>query len=67
MEADGLQVINWYVDVAFVVYHDMHSYNRIMMNLGKGCVYGSSGKININTTSSNMAEKVGFSDPPPSK
>ena len=51
LEFFGLQVIKWYVDVDFAIYHDMHRPNRIMMTPGKGYVYGYYGNQNLNTNS----------------
>ena len=62
LRADGIQVIKWYVDVYFTVHHEIISHNRIMMNLGKGCVYSLYGKKNINIKSSTETELVGVSN-----
>ena len=40
----------------------MRSHNEITMTQGKGCVYGSSGKQNLNTNSSTNDELVGVNN-----
>ena len=62
LDMDRLQVVKWYVDVYFAVHRTIHSHNRIMMTLGKGCMFGSSGNQKLNKNSSTKSELVGVRD-----
>ena len=59
LKDDNLLSINWNIDVAFLVHHDIRSHTGIMAKLGKGCVYGATVKQKISTKSSMEAELVG--------
>ena len=62
LEADGANIVKWWVDAAFAVHSDMRSQSGGMMSLGKGAVYGSSTRQKLNTKSSTEAELVGVND-----
>jgi len=62
LEADGIQVVKWFIDVSFAVHGNMRSHTGAMMMLGKGCMYASSARQRLNTKSSTEAELVGVSD-----
>ena len=62
LKGGSLNSIKWYIDVVFSVHHNMRSHTGIMMMMGKGCIYGASGRQNINTKSSTEAELMGISD-----
>ena len=48
LEADNIQIINWYIDKAFGVHDDMKSHTRACMTLGKGMIYAFSNKEKVN-------------------
>ena len=52
LEYGSINLIKWYIDVAFVVHHNMIIYTGMEMMMVKGCIYGASGRQNINTNSS---------------
>ena len=62
LEGGSLNSIKWYIDVEFVMHHNMRSHTGMMMTMGKGCIYVASGKNKINTKSSTKAELMGISD-----
>ena len=62
LEGGSLNSIKWYIYVAFAVHHNMRSHTGMMMTMGKGYIYGASGRQSINTKSSTEAELVGISD-----
>ncbi|KAI2512927.1 Reverse transcriptase (RNA-dependent DNA polymerase) [Fragilaria crotonensis] len=62
LEADGCNVVKWWVDASFAVHPDMRSHTGGVMTLGKGAIYGTSTRQKINTKSSTEAELVGVND-----
>ena len=63
LEVDILQANKWYSDLDFMVQHDMHSYNRIMIDLGNGCIDDIADKNKINTNSYTNTETIKFGEP----
>ena len=59
LEAENLQIIKWWVDGAFATHPDMRSHTGGMLSLGKGTIYGTVTRYNLNTRSSMEAELVG--------
>jgi hypothetical protein len=62
LRADNLNIVTWWVDVAFAVHNDMRSHTGGAMSLGAGAIYSSSQKQKMNTKSSTEAELVGIND-----
>jgi hypothetical protein len=62
MEANQMDLNQWYIDGAFAVHEDMRSHSGSFMTFGKGMMSGSSNKQKINTTSSTEAEVVAVHD-----
>jgi hypothetical protein len=62
LEADGMQVVKWWVDAAFAVHDDMKGHTGGVMSLGKGAIYGASKKQKIVSRSSTEAELIGVYD-----
>jgi Reverse transcriptase (RNA-dependent DNA polymerase) len=62
LEANGCNVVKWWVDASFAVHPDMRSHTGGVMMLGKGAIYGTSTRQKINTKSSTEAELVGVND-----
>jgi hypothetical protein len=62
LEANDLQIIQWWVDASFAVHHDMRSHTGGTMSLGKGAIYSTSVRQKLNTKSSTEAELVGVDD-----
>jgi hypothetical protein len=62
LEADGSNIIKWWVDASYGVHHDMKSHTGGVMSLGKGAVYATSTRQKLVTKSSTEAELVGVSD-----
>ena len=60
LEYDGTGRVKWWVDVAFVVHHDMKSHTGGMISMGIGSLYYTSQKLN--TKSSTEADLVGVND-----
>mmetsp|Transcript_7928 Transcript_7928/g.11457 ORF Transcript_7928/g.11457 Transcript_7928/m.11457 type:complete len:124 (+) Transcript_7928:773-1144(+) len=62
LEADKVLVINWYIDGAHAVHHDMWGHTATVMTLGKRAAYSSSSKQKINTMSSTETELIAVND-----
>ena len=62
ISADNLQIIKWYVDVAFEVHPDFKSHTGGDITYGKGTPVSMSRKQKLNTHSSTEAELVGPDD-----
>ena len=62
LEANDLQIIQWWVDASFAVHRDMRSHTGGTMSLGKGAIYSTSVRQKLNTKSSTEAELVGVDD-----
>jgi hypothetical protein len=62
LEADGSNIIKWWVDASYGVHPDMRSHTGGVLTLGKGAVYATSTRQKIGTKSSTEAELVGVSD-----
>ena len=62
LEADDLQLIQWWIDGAFATHCDMRSHTGGAMSLGKGIIYGTSTRQKLNTHSSTEAELVAVDD-----
>ena len=53
LEADGTNIIKWWVDASYAIHPDLKSHTGGVMSLGKGTIYGStSPKQKLNTKSS---------------
>jgi hypothetical protein len=59
LRADNINIVKWWVDVAFAVHCDMQSHTGSTMSMGAGAVYSSSQKQKMNTKSLTEAELVG--------
>eukprot|EP00980_Cylindrotheca_fusiformis_P025578 scaffold14118_cov91-Cylindrotheca_fusiformis.AAC.1 len=62
LEADSMNVIQWWVDASYGVHPDLRSHTGATMMMGKGSLYSKSMKQKINTRSSTEAELVGVND-----
>ena len=62
LEADGTNIVKWWVDASFAVHPDMKSHTGATMSMGKGSIYSTSTRQKLNTTSSTEAELVAVSD-----
>jgi hypothetical protein len=62
LEADGSNIIKWWVDASYGVHPDMRSHTGGVLTLGKGAIYATSTRQKIGTKSSTEAELVGVSD-----
>ena len=62
LEADKLQLTQWWIDGAFATHRDMRSHTGGAMALGKGVIYGTSTGQKLNTRSSTEAELVAVDD-----
>ena len=62
LTADTTRVVKWWVDASFAVRKEMRSQTGATMSMGKGCIYSSSRKQKLNTTSSTEAELVAADD-----
>eukprot|EP00980_Cylindrotheca_fusiformis_P016285 scaffold4840_cov147-Cylindrotheca_fusiformis.AAC.1 len=62
LEADSMNVIQWWVDASYAVHPDMRSHTGATMMMGKGSVYSKSTQQKINTRSSTEAELVRVND-----
>lgn len=54
--------LQWWVDAAYGVHHDMRSHTGGILSLGKGAVYSTSARQKLNTKSSTEAELVAVND-----
>ena len=62
LEADGTNILSWWIDASFAVHPNMRSHTGATMSMGKGCPISVSTKQKINTRSSTEAEIVGVND-----
>ena len=62
LEADDLQLVQWWIDRAFATHRNMRSHTGGAMSLGKGIIYGTSTRQKLNTHSSTEAELVAVDD-----
>ena len=62
LEADGMTVIQWWVDASFATHPNCRSHTGATLSFGKGSVYSMSSKQKLNTRSSTEAELVGIND-----
>ena len=62
LEADELQLIQWWIDGAFATHQDMRSHTVGAMTLGKGVIYGTSMRQKLNTRSSTEAKLIAVND-----
>jgi hypothetical protein len=62
LQANGVHVVNWWIDAAFAVHVDMKGHTGGAMSLGKGVIYGTSKKQKIVSRSSTEAELIGVYD-----
>ena len=62
LEADGKNIISWWIDASYAVHPNMRSHTGATMSMGKGCPISLSTKQKINTRSSTEAEIVGVND-----
>ncbi len=62
LEADGNNVISWWIDASYAVHPNMRSHTGATMSMGKGCPISISTKQKLNTRSSTEAEIVGVND-----
>ena len=60
--ANGLDLMETYVDASYAVHHDMRGHTGALMTLGRGIIQGKASKQKLNTKSSTETEVVGASD-----
>jgi len=60
--ANGMEVMETYVDASYAVHHDMRGHTGGVLTLGKGIVQDKASKQKLNTKSSTESELVGASD-----
>jgi hypothetical protein len=61
-EADDINTLMWYIDVAFAVHGDMKSHTEAVFTMGKGAIIGTSTKQKVNSRSSTESELIGVDD-----
>ena len=59
LEANGNNIVQWWVDASFAVHRDMQSHTGRVLTMGKGAIYVTSKKQKLNTKSSTKAELAG--------
>ena len=62
LEADGMTVIQWWVDASFATHPNCRSHTGATLSFGKGSVYSMSSKQKLNTRSSTKAKLVRIND-----
>jgi hypothetical protein len=62
LEADGSNILKWWIDASYAVHPDMRSHTGGVLSVGKGAVYATSCRQKLGTKSSTEAELVGVSD-----
>ena len=62
LEANGNNVISWWIDASYAVHPNMRSHIDATMSIGKECPINLSIKQKINTMSSTEAEIVEVND-----
>ena len=62
LESDGTGTIQWWLDAAFAVHHDLKSHTGRMMTMGQGALYSASNKQKLNKKSSTESDLVGVDD-----
>jgi hypothetical protein len=62
LSADGSGVVQWWVDAAYGVHHDMKSHTGGTLSMGKGSVYSYSSAQKLVSRSSTEAEVIGVDD-----
>ena len=62
LEADGSNVISWWIDVSYAVHPNMRSHTGATISMGKGCSISISSKQKLNRRSSTETELVGVKD-----
>jgi hypothetical protein len=60
--ANGMEVMQTWVDASYAVHHDMKGHTGGMISMGHGVIHSKSSKQKINTKSSTESEVVGASD-----
>ena len=60
--ANGMEVMETYVDASYAVHHDMRGHTGGVLTLGRGIVQDKASKQKLNTKSSTESELVGASD-----
>ena len=60
--ANGMEIMETYVDASYAVHHDMKGHTGGLLTLGRGIVQGKASKQKLNTKSSTETELVGASD-----
>ena len=60
--ANGMEIMETYVDASYAVHHDMKGHTGGLLTLGRGIVQGKASKQNLNTKISTETELVGASD-----
>ncbi len=59
---ENLNIVKWYIDVAFGVHPDYRSHTGATCTMGKGAIISMSKKQKLNTKSSTTAKLVGVDD-----
>jgi hypothetical protein len=62
LSAASLHNVRWWVDASYAVHPDMKSHTGGALSLGRGVIYGTSKRQQLNTKSSTEAEVVGADD-----
>jgi hypothetical protein len=62
LEANGSNIVKWWIDASYGVHPDMRSHTGGVLSLGKGAIYATSTRQKVATKSSTEAELVGVSD-----
>ena len=60
--ANGLGMLQTWVDASYATHHDMRGHTGGSMSMGQGIIHGKSSRQKINTKSSTETELVGASD-----
>ena len=56
LQVDDVQILHWYINASFVVYHDVKNRSGLVFTLGNGAIISSSRKQKINSRNSAEVE-----------
>jgi len=60
--ANGLEIIQTWMDASYAIHHDMKGYTEEFMSMGRGIIHNNYSKQKLNTKRSTETEVVGASD-----
>ena len=62
LSADDMRLLKWHIDVSYAMHVDMKSHTGGNFSMGRGTIYGKSGKQKLDTKSTTESELVGVDD-----